>query len=123
MFDITAGKTSYLLNKMADYTALRQKVIANNIANVNTPGYQRLDVSFDKDLNDALESDRDIRRLELGIEEARDDGGFNPTRSDGNTVDIDKEIAEQMKNTMAYNVYIEFMSKKYSILRNSMRVR
>ncbi len=123
MFDITAGKTSYLLNKMADYTALKQKVIANNIANVNTPGYQRLDVSFDNELNDVLESDKDVRTLKLGIEEAEDDGGFNPDRSDGNTVDIDKEIAEQMKNTMSYNVYIELMTKKYTILRNSMRVR
>ena len=56
MFDISSEKSTELLSKMVDYTALKQKVIANNIANVNTPGYKRMDVSFNQDLKRAVEN-------------------------------------------------------------------
>ena len=39
-----------LLSKLLDLTSTKNKVIANNIANVNTPGYKKSEVSFEKEL-------------------------------------------------------------------------
>ncbi|MFH0880983.1 MAG: flagellar basal body rod protein FlgB, partial [Lentisphaerota bacterium] len=47
-------ETTQVLNKMLDVSALRQRVLANNLANINTPGYKRLDVKFRDELTDAI---------------------------------------------------------------------
>jgi len=39
-------KNVELLEKMLDYSALRQRIIANNIANVNTPGFRQSEVDI-----------------------------------------------------------------------------
>ena len=45
------------LGKLLDVTAVRQRVLANNLANSNTPGYVRKDVSFKDTLTNAVKSD------------------------------------------------------------------
>ena len=71
MFDSGAFGYVDVLNKAADNSWLRSEVLTNNIANVDTPGYKRKDVSFEKYLNSALEALRiHIQHLirELGMQ-------------------------------------------------------
>jgi hypothetical protein len=65
----------------------------NNLANVNTPGYRRLDVEFEQALIEELASDPASRTRPL---EARivEEAGLS-LRADGNNVDIDQEIQSQ----------------------------
>lgn len=123
MFDITSEKSTELLNKMVDFTALKQKVIANNIANVNTPGYQRLDVSFDKNLKDVMKNEEPINEIKLEVVNTDNESLNVASRNDGNTVDIDKEVSELMQNYLMYNIYLELMAKKFRMLNRAMRSR
>ena len=118
MFDITAEKTTNLLNKMIDFSALKAKVVANNIANVNTPGFKRLDVSFDKQLTDTVENEESIKEIGFKV---KADGGDNAFRNDQNTVNIDKEVSELMQNSIEYEVYVQLMSQKHRLMSQAMR--
>ncbi len=53
--DMTTTTTNLVLEKALDASSLRHKLIANNIANVNTPGYKRTDMVFQEELRKALD--------------------------------------------------------------------
>ncbi|MGR3219778.1 MAG: flagellar basal body rod protein FlgB [Candidatus Anammoxibacter sp.] len=123
MFDISSEKSTELLNKMIDYTALKQKVIANNIANINTPGYKRLDVSFSQNLKSAIENGESVKEMQLKVVVDKSKNIAIGTRNDGNTVDIDKEVSQLMQNSLSYNVYLELMAFKFKMATRAMRSR
>ena len=121
MFDISAEKSTELLGKMIDFTALKQKVIANNIANVNTPGYKRLDVKFNQDLENAIESRESVRDLRLKVAVDKSGGIEIGARNDGNTVDMDREVSQLMQNALSFNVYLELMAFKFKMATRAMK--
>lgn len=106
-----------LLSKMVDVTVLRHKVLSQNVANVNTPGYHKLDVSFDAALAQHMSShgDNDVARIQPTIVEDT----TSPARLDGNNVDIDGEMMRLNKNTLLNNAYLQIISTKTSILRRA----
>ncbi|HON11395.1 MAG TPA: flagellar basal body rod protein FlgB [Chitinispirillaceae bacterium] len=104
-----------LMQKMMDTAMLRGRVIANNIANVNTPGYRRVEVAFEEALRSALDRTKlkgartDEKHLAMG---RKDISGVNaeayhpydPTLPSGvNNVDIDMEMAKLAETQLAYN--------------------
>jgi len=103
------------MQKMMDTAMLRGRVIANNIANVNTPGYRRVEVAFEEALRSALDRTKlkgartDEKHLAMG---RKDISGVNaeayhpydPTLPSGvNNVDIDMEMAKLAETQLAYN--------------------
>lgn len=106
-----------LLGKLVDVTVLRHKVLSQNVANVNTPGYRKLDVSFDDQLTRHLEmhGDQGIENLKPKIVE--DDS--SPARLDGNNVDIDAEMMRLNKNTLLNNTYLQIVATKTAIMRRA----
>lgn len=112
-------KNFAVLEQLMTISANRQKVIAHNIANVDTPGYRRKELNFEEELLRAVE-DNDItamREVEGKITESMD-----PTlRNDGNNVDINKEMGQLNKNSMAYSLYTQLYAKKMDMLRMAMR--
>ncbi len=106
-----------LLEKVLDYSALKQKVIGKNIANATTVGYKREDVDFENVLNSvnnklktskpqhimngshAINDDSELKIVEDG--DAGNVSGFN-------NVDIDQEMAELAEN----NIMFRFSSKR-----------
>lgn len=104
-----------LLGKVLDAAALRHKVIANNLANANTPGYQRRVVSFGDHLAEALRSG-DVRRLEAaGAQVVK--SGDAPRRPDGNNVSAERELADLMKNSLIYNACTRVLSTRLAAYR------
>ena len=101
-----------LARKLLDASALRSEAIASNIANAETPGYRRLDVSTD--FADQLKA-----RTQAG-ELARDGDTLRPTlvqdpyartvRPDGNSVDIEKELLAMNKNSVEYEFLTDVVS-------------
>jgi flagellar basal-body rod protein FlgB len=90
---------------------LRNKVVANNLANLNTPGYRRSQVEFEDLLGEAMESRKggDLDSLEPKVVQPTD------TQADatGNNVDLDTEVGEMVKNGAAYKTYLRILNKLY----------
>ena len=87
--------TSAALSSALDGLALRQRTIANNIANVNTPGYQAQRVSFEDALAQSVQ-DGDGR---AAASTAR---SLEPTRLDGNNVNLDTETVSNIDTVLRY---------------------
>jgi len=126
-------KPNLLLGKMLDKAALAQRVIASNVANVGTPGYERLGVSFDEALKSAVRADRMhfkrtnpkhmpdpnwSKNIEPKVAKV-DDGYWNGI----NNVNIDREMVELAKNQLDFNIASKLLNQKYSQLRTAIRGR
>jgi flagellar basal-body rod protein FlgB len=103
----------------------RQTLIAENIANVNTPGYKRKDISdFSAELADALGSggtrEQQVSRVgEVVAREVVEDELFY--RADMGGVDIDREMAELAKSTLLGATYNQLLSKRIGQYRMVIR--
>ena len=66
MFDKLLNTTSIqVIKKLQDYSVLKQKVIANNIANVETPGFKAKDISFKEEFSQALQKGDFERAMQI----------------------------------------------------------
>ncbi len=117
-----------VLDKAADASSQRNKAIANNIANIDTPGYKRQDVSFAANLEEALRHSRfeslddkvgSIRLDRLRGRQYTDAVGYS-YRLDGNNVDIETENAELAKNNLLYNGLTQSITAEFQNLRAAM---
>jgi len=106
-----------LLTKVLDVTVLRHEVLSQNVANVNTPGYRTLDVSFDATLRNHMEQHGEAGVLQLQPQVAEDP--LAPARLDGNTVDIDREMMLLSKNTLLNNAYLQILGTKTAMMRRA----
>lgn len=107
--------------KMIDIATEKQTVIANNIANSDTPGYTRLDLDFQKKLTSAIESGN-IRELE-GFKGKVEKDDTNAPRLDGNNVVLPQEMNNMMQNGVLYNLLTKALGTKISIIRNAITTR
>jgi flagellar basal-body rod protein FlgB len=91
---------------------LRQKAIANNIANLETPGYRRIDVKFEELLAKCLRSSEEFDLSDIEAELYRPKN--TPVKSNGNDVNLEAEIGQMIKDTLRHKAYIRLLSKKYN---------
>lgn len=96
MESIFGDGTYEYLSRILDVCALRHRIIANNIANAETPGYKRQELRFE----DALRAVRDREPEEAIYRLISEDA--SPGRADGNNVSIDSESALLAENSMTY---------------------
>jgi flagellar basal-body rod protein FlgB len=91
--------------------SLRQKAIANNIANLKTPRYRSIDVKFEELLAKALDSSGavDFSEIEAQLYQPK----TTPLKSNGNDVNIETEVGRMVKNTLRHSAYIRLLNKKY----------
>ncbi len=124
-----------LLTKSLDAGMLRNKAIANNIANVNTPGYKRLEVSFEDELKKALDRGKlkgmrtddkhlDLGKMDIGSLSPKIKRPVDPTLPSGvNNVDIDSEMAKLAENQILYNFSAKFLSGKFKKLNAAIQAK
>jgi flagellar basal-body rod protein FlgB len=100
---------------------LRQKAIANNIANLETPGYRRLDVKFEELLARCLRSsgEFDLSEIEAQVYQPKQ----TPVKSNGNDVNLEAEVGQMIKNTLNHKAYIRLLSKKYNQIELAIDVK
>jgi flagellar basal-body rod protein FlgB len=91
--------------------SLKQKAIANNVANMNTPGYRRIDVRFKELLADALKSSEDVDLEEVQAELYHPLN--TPVSSNGNDVILESEVGDMVKNSLVHRAYVQLLGKKY----------
>nr|WP_297704841.1 flagellar basal body rod protein FlgB [uncultured Butyrivibrio sp.] len=114
-----------VLDKAADASWLRNEVLANNIANVDTPGYKRQDLNFEDELERALGNskymtmDAKVARLketELRPRVINDYSNFS-YRTDRNNVDIETENVMLAANQIKYQGLMASVQSEFSNLQ------
>jgi flagellar basal-body rod protein FlgB len=102
-----------VLGRVLDVAALRHRVISQNVANVNTPGYRRLEVTFEDEFARALAAPTGATPpvLPQVVE------GDGPERVDGNNVDMDREMNALAKNALLYNTAAQVAASRLAMLR------
>ncbi|KNF08807.1 flagellar basal body rod protein FlgB [Gottschalkia purinilytica] len=122
------GQTN-ILKAALDGSSAKDKAIANNMSNVNTPGYKRLDVDFEGQLKKILttEGKLQLQKTHQGhIGDNNSIENFNPNtqqyknisvKRDKNGVNMDVEMAEMAKNTIMYNALITQISRKFNSIK------
>ena len=114
LFDVTFQTLDLALGA----SGKRQEVLANNLANVNTPGYKRLDVNFDGMLAKAVDAARTGDRSALdALRPGVSTDDAVAVRADGNSVDVDQEMAFLAENNIRYNALVQLSQKKLETLK------
>ncbi len=106
-----------LLARLLDVYSVRHRVIAQNVANVNTPGYHQLDVDFEDAFARALahQDPAALTRVRPTVVE----NATGPERADGNNVDIDFEMARLNKNTLLYRTFAQIIASHVATQRSA----
>ena len=102
-----------------DATWKRNQVISENIANVDTPGYKRKDVSFENYLEKAIRTTDTDSVTQLNRVQARvyTDNSHLSYRKDGNNVDVDTEMVSLAENQVRYNTMISQVNYDFQRLK------
>ena len=119
MIDSLFNQPNYLVaKKQLDAVALRQEAIASNIANLETPGYKRLDVtrSFNSELERACAAG-DPQQISALKPQLAVDPNAVAVSPDGNTVNLETELLEMNKNSMAATLETQLISGSFYKLR------
>jgi flagellar basal-body rod protein FlgB len=93
----------------------RQRTIADNIANINTPGFLAGKVEFESALKTAVAAGDPAA---AGPTVAR---SLEPTREDGNNVNLDEETLSNVDTGLRYSLMLRAADSEFGILRASMR--
>jgi flagellar basal-body rod protein FlgB len=108
-----------LARKLLDAAALRQEAIAANVANVETPGYRRIDVSADfaERLRAEVATGGLTRTADALKPSLTEDTHARSLRPDGNTVEIEKELLAMNRNAVEYEFLAEIVSRNIKQLK------
>lgn len=122
---IHSGAFNYVnvLQKSANASWYRNSILANNIANVNTPNFKRKDVQFETYLMTSLSGgdSLDANVASVDLDELQpttyvDESNLS-YRLDGNNVDINTESSELAKNQLRYYALLDSMTQEYSRIK------
>lgn len=130
------NKTMSVLEQGLNAASLRNTVIANNLANVETPGYKRSDVVFEEELRKALSQNNSFtgfrtneKHIPIGSPSVIN---VSPQtviekdttmRNDGNNVDIDREMAALAKNEIMYQAIAQELNEEFQKLKSAIAGR
>ena len=108
-----------VLERLLDYSALKQKVISQNIANAETQGYQRRDVEFNKLLNEGMQKlpNSHLKESEFNIkvdESLENNSGVN-------NVDVNREMADLAQNTIMFKFAAKKLTGYYQSMQSVIR--
>ncbi|OAS83342.1 MULTISPECIES: flagellar basal body rod protein FlgB [Metabacillus] len=112
------------LEQALSQSTTKQRVISNNIANVDTPNYKAQDVRFNNALSNEMQKLQANKTNNKHFDFGSTSSGYQITnrantnyQHNGNNVDIDKEMTEMAKNQIHYNALIDRLSSKFSSLK------
>ena len=131
-------KTVDMLHRSMDVSLLRRDVIANNIANADTPNFKRSVVNFESSLKRAIESES-YDGLEAEMTDPRhipfnrpvDYRSVMPRRvlhylttsdNNGNNVDLEEENMLALHNQLSYNLMVQAVSFEFAQVNSALRL-
>ena len=114
MFDDVASQS---LQVALSGLALRQRVTANNIANIATPGFHAGKVQFEAALQSALSSGQSPDAVQATVAQS-----LEPTQLNGNNVNLDEETLSNVDTGMRYQLALRAVDSKFGLLSDVMKV-
>jgi len=114
-----AFNTVDILGKALEGTWARNTALSANIANVDTPGYKRKDVIFEKYFQEAMAGGNKLTKEEIQQITPKTVFDYRSTsqRLDGNNVDIDTEMSYLAENQLRYTALISQVNYKFKRLK------
>lgn len=109
-----ADVTTKTLQTALEGLDARQRAIASNVANIETPNYRATRVNFEDSLRAALANDSDPTSAAVSTERSA-----APTRLNGNNVNMDVELVEQTETLLRTQLVVQALNHKYSMLRTA----
>jgi flagellar basal-body rod protein FlgB len=119
MIEALFNQPNYLAaKKTLDAVALRQEAINNNLANLETPGYKRVDLapSFEKALEQASSSS-DAQSISSLSPSLQVDTAATASSKDGNTVQLEQELMRMNQNAMTHSLETQMVSGMLAKMR------
>ncbi len=113
--EVVLDPTMQAIQTSLDGLAARQRIIAQNLANSETPGYLAQTVSFEDSLRSAMET-REPARTGISTGQTSD-----PTLPNGNNVNVDAETIGLVDTGLRYQLATQSMNNQFQILRTSLR--
>jgi flagellar basal-body rod protein FlgB len=129
------GQTVDILHRTMDVTLLRRSVIADNIANADTPNFKRSVINFESELGRALDSQsppafqaattngkhipsyRPTDYREVGPRRVLD--YLSTSDNNGNNVDLEVESMNMLQNQLAYELMTNFVANQFNQLQTA----
>ncbi|HUR27291.1 MAG TPA: flagellar basal body rod protein FlgB [Planctomycetota bacterium] len=104
-----------LLMRLLDASAKRRDVLLANLANTETPGFQRKTVQFEELLQGALARGQDASSVEPKVAVDK----TSPARDDGNNVNLELELNGLRENRLAYDAYTAILGTHFEMMRTA----
>jgi flagellar basal-body rod protein FlgB len=101
-----------MLMRLMSAAELRARVLSENVANQNVPGYKRRVVSFEEELRQRVTSGRSTGDLAPKIEV----DASAPSSPDGNSVSLEFETNALRENWIAYEIYAAMLQSRNNLL-------
>ena len=98
------------LERYMDLLSTRQKLVASNIANADTPGYRTQDIDFQAEFQNAISGGPNVMDV-AGL----------ATKNDGNNVSLDRESRLLAENALRFNVASSLLRSKIASLRSAIK--
>jgi flagellar basal-body rod protein FlgB len=126
--------TISLLERALNLSSLQHRVLASNVANMDTPNYKAMELAVAEEMNRNHDSGSGIQLVQtrpghlplkhnpadhLNLKVAKPPE-FS-LRGDGNTVDLDRTMGKLAENTLLYKTAAQILSQKFSGLKNAIR--
>lgn len=119
LFDPTSG----LVGEMIRATAIRHRVLASNLANVETPGYEAQEVTFARLLDEAQGGGSQVAGLPARIQAVVAPDPDGSPRRDGNNVDLDRQMVKLAQNTTWHAGLVQILTARISMIKAAIRDR
>ena len=126
-----SDQTPLVLKKGLDFQSARNLMISTNVSNMETPDFKAHDINFEKQLQEFISSGN---RLQMKSTNSKHFGPSNeglksmeprpfelsdPSKSNGNNVNVDKEMGKLAENQIMYTAFIQLMMKRGSTVRSA----
>jgi flagellar basal-body rod protein FlgB len=138
MMQNSFSKTVDLLHRALDANMVRREVLANNLANAETPNFKRSDVNFESQLKRALDTEKQRPPLEMAVTHPKhisnwkelDYREVKPRRvldylsasgNNGNNVDAEQEVMRLLQNQMTYMLLAQAETFEFSQVNTVLR--
>lgn len=123
-----------MFEKELEFRSKKNRLIASNISNIDTPGYKAFDLVVEDELNKISGSSEKINieqtdqghlsshgQLIDGITYKVAKSSKFSLRKDGNTVDLDNEMTSLAENSLMYNASAQILTRKFQILKDAIK--
>ena len=126
-----SDQTPLVLKKGMDFQSARNLMISTNVSNMETPDFKAHDINFEKQLQEYIKSGD---QLQMKSTHSKHFGPSNeglktmdpqpfeltdPSKSNGNNVNVDKEMGKLAENQILYTAFIQLMMKRGSTVRSA----